>query len=104
MLKALCRALKPTHGSPFRDSPSAREMGEADPAVLSRKLDKKRRQLHRAVAHTKALATEDFYLLVESYLRAARSKRPKESQRALWHRVVDYLKVSSTCLGNIVPA
>lgn len=94
MLKALGRALKPTSGSPFRDSPSAREMGEADSAVLSRKLDKKRRQLHRAVAHTKAVATADYYLLVESYLRAARSNRPKESQRALWHRVVDYLKVS----------
>eukprot|EP01043_Picozoa_sp_COSAG02_P061782 COSAG02_NODE_8370_length_2596_cov_1.880256_4_plen_173_part_01 len=96
MLKALSRALKPTYESPFRDSPSPREMGEADPVVLSHKLDKKCRQLHRAKAHTKALASADYYLLVEEYLRAARSNRPKQSQKALWHRVIDYLKVSST--------
>lgn len=102
MLKALSRALKPTYGSPFRDSPSPREMSEADPAVLSHKLDKKRRQLRRAVAHTKALASADYYLLVEDYLRAARSNRPKQSQKALWHRVTDYLKVSSTSLSIVV--
>lgn len=79
-------------------------MAETDPAILGRKLDKKRRQLHRAVAQTKALATEDYYMLVESYLRAARSNRPKESQRALWHRVSDYLKVSLARSSNIVRA
>lgn len=75
-----------------------------DPAVLSRKLDKKRRQLQRAVAQTNALAAADFYLLVEACVRAARNNRPRESQRALWHQVVDYLKASrnTAARGNFL--
>ena len=81
MLKALARALKPAQAT-------------TDPATL-KKLDKKRRQLHRAVDATKALAAEDFYLLTESCVKAARGGREKGRQRVLWLRVEDYLEVST---------
>lgn len=60
--------------------------------LLSRKLEKKRRQLHRV---TKALAAEDFYLLVDAYRRAVLTNRPKKDQRDHWDRVFNYLTVSS---------